>query len=121
MSRLLRSIAAECRLVVQAYLILQLEAYALLAAAIAGFLALTIVMFVILRVDWSAGAVLAPLRAVPGCCDYRAVPRTFSSDGATNERVGRKSWGQRTSPRHGFSRRVKEQRHALADCRCKWR
>jgi hypothetical protein len=77
-SRLLRSIAAECRLVVQAYLILQLEAYTLLAAAIAGFLALTIVMFVILRVDWSAGAVLAPLRAVPGCSDYRAAAPNLS-------------------------------------------
>jgi inner membrane protein len=38
------------------YLILQLEDYALLAGAILGFLALTIVMFVTLRVDWSAGA-----------------------------------------------------------------
>jgi len=37
------------------YLILQLEDYALLAGAILGFLALTIVMFVTLRVDWSAG------------------------------------------------------------------
>jgi hypothetical protein len=35
------------------YLILQLEDYALLAGAILGFLALTIVMFVTLRVDWS--------------------------------------------------------------------
>jgi inner membrane protein len=35
------------------YLILQLEDYALLAGAILGFAALTIVMFVTLRVDWS--------------------------------------------------------------------
>lgn len=35
------------------YLILQLEDYALLAGAILGFLALTIVMFATLRVDWS--------------------------------------------------------------------
>jgi inner membrane protein len=35
------------------YLILQLEDYALLAGAILGFVALTIVMFVTLRVDWS--------------------------------------------------------------------
>ena len=38
------------------YLILQLEDYALLAGAILGFLALTIVMFATLRVDWSASA-----------------------------------------------------------------
>jgi inner membrane protein len=38
------------------YLILQLEDYALLAGAILGFLALTVVMFVTLRVDWSGGA-----------------------------------------------------------------
>jgi inner membrane protein len=37
------------------YLILQLEDYALLAGAILGFVALTIVMFVTLRVDWSGG------------------------------------------------------------------
>jgi inner membrane protein len=45
------------------YLILQLEDYALLAGAILGFLTLTIVMFVTLRVDWSgagAGARPAP-------------------------------------------------------------
>ena len=35
------------------YLILQLEDYALLAGAIVGFVALAIVMFVTLRVDWS--------------------------------------------------------------------
>ena len=35
------------------YLILQLEDYALLAGAILGFAALTVVMFVTLRVDWS--------------------------------------------------------------------
>jgi len=35
------------------YLILQLEDYALLSGAILGFLALTILMFVTLRVDWS--------------------------------------------------------------------
>jgi len=38
------------------YLILQLEDYALLAGAILGFVALTVVMFVTLRVDWSGGA-----------------------------------------------------------------
>jgi inner membrane protein len=43
------------------YLILQLEDYALLAGAILGFLALTIVMFVTLRVDWSGGS--APYRS----------------------------------------------------------
>jgi inner membrane protein len=43
------------------YLILQLEDYALLAGAVLGFLALAIVMFVTLRVDWSG----APARAVP--------------------------------------------------------
>jgi inner membrane protein len=37
------------------YLILQLEDYAPLAGAILGFVALTIVMFVTLRVDWSGG------------------------------------------------------------------
>jgi inner membrane protein len=42
------------------YLILQLEDYALLAGAILGFVALTIVMFVTLRVDWS-GATARPL------------------------------------------------------------
>jgi inner membrane protein len=43
------------------YLILQLEDYALLAGAVLGFLALAIVMFVTLRVDWSGGSV----RAIP--------------------------------------------------------
>lgn len=38
------------------YLILQLEDYALLAGAILGFVALTTVMFVTLRVDWSGGS-----------------------------------------------------------------
>ena len=38
------------------YLILQLEDYALLAGAILGFVALTVVMFVTLRVDWSGTA-----------------------------------------------------------------
>jgi inner membrane protein len=38
------------------YLILQLEDYALLAGAMLGFVALAIVMFVTLRVDWSGGA-----------------------------------------------------------------
>jgi len=38
------------------YLILQLEDYALLAGALLGFLALTIVMFVTLRVDWSGSS-----------------------------------------------------------------
>jgi inner membrane protein len=42
------------------YLILQLEDYALLAGAMLGFVALTIVMFVTLRVDWS-GAAARPL------------------------------------------------------------
>jgi inner membrane protein len=37
------------------YLILQLEDYALLAGAVLGFAALTVVMFVTLRVDWSGG------------------------------------------------------------------
>ena len=45
------------------YLILQLEDYALLAGAILGFLALTIVMFVTLRVDWSGAS--ASARPVP--------------------------------------------------------
>ena len=38
------------------YLILQLEDYALLAGAILGFVALTTVMFVTLRVDWSGAS-----------------------------------------------------------------
>jgi inner membrane protein len=38
------------------YLILQLEDYALLAGAMLGFAALTAVMFVTLRVDWSGSA-----------------------------------------------------------------
>jgi inner membrane protein len=38
------------------YLILQLEDYALLAGAILGFVALAIVMFVTLRVDWSGSS-----------------------------------------------------------------
>jgi inner membrane protein len=38
------------------YLVLQLEDYALLAGAILGFVALTVVMFVTLRVDWSGTA-----------------------------------------------------------------
>lgn len=38
------------------YLIRQLEDYALLAGAILGFVALAVVMFVTLRVDWSGGA-----------------------------------------------------------------
>jgi inner membrane protein len=42
------------------YLILQLEDYALLAGAILGFVALTTVMFVTLRVDWSGGAAPRP-------------------------------------------------------------
>lgn len=37
------------------YLILQLEDYALLAGAVAGFLMLSAVMFLTLRVDWSGG------------------------------------------------------------------
>jgi inner membrane protein len=41
------------------YLILQLEDYALLAGAVLGFVALTVVMFVTLRVDWSGGAARA--------------------------------------------------------------
>jgi inner membrane protein len=39
------------------YLILQLEDYALLAGAVLGFVALTLVMFVTLRVDWSGAGV----------------------------------------------------------------
>jgi inner membrane protein len=39
------------------YLILQLEDYALLAGAMLGFVALTAVMFVTLRVDWSGAGV----------------------------------------------------------------
>jgi inner membrane protein len=35
------------------YLILRLEDYALLAGALLGFAALTVVMFVTLKVDWS--------------------------------------------------------------------
>ena len=35
------------------YLILKLEDYALLAGALLGFSALTVVMFATLRVDWS--------------------------------------------------------------------
>jgi inner membrane protein len=42
------------------YLILQLEDYALLAGAILGFVALTVVMFVTLRVDWSGEAAARP-------------------------------------------------------------
>jgi inner membrane protein len=38
------------------YLILQLEDYALIAGAIAGFLMLATVMFATLKVDWSGGA-----------------------------------------------------------------
>lgn len=37
------------------YLILKLEDYALLAGAMLGFAALTVVMFATLRVDWSGG------------------------------------------------------------------
>ncbi len=39
------------------YIILQLEDYALLAGALLGFAAMTIVMFATLRVDWSGGSV----------------------------------------------------------------
>jgi len=39
------------------YVILQLEDYALLAGAMLGFVALTVVMFVTLRVDWSGAGV----------------------------------------------------------------
>jgi len=38
------------------YIILQLEDYALLAGALLGFAAMTIVMFATLRVDWSGGS-----------------------------------------------------------------
>jgi inner membrane protein len=41
------------------YLILRLEDYALLAGAIGGFLALTVVMFATLRVDWSGRKAMA--------------------------------------------------------------
>jgi inner membrane protein len=42
------------------YLILRLEDYALLAGAVLGFLALTVVMFVTLRVDWSSSSARQP-------------------------------------------------------------
>jgi inner membrane protein len=42
------------------YLILRLEDYALLAGAILGFMALTVVMFVTLRVDWSSTSARQP-------------------------------------------------------------
>jgi inner membrane protein len=47
------------------YLILNLEDYALLAGAILGFVALTVIMFATLRIDWSgrAGAATAPVPA----------------------------------------------------------
>ena len=45
------------------YLILQLEDYALLAGAILSFVALTIVMFATLRVDWSGGGLRKPADA----------------------------------------------------------
>lgn len=45
------------------YLILKLEDYALLAGAILGFIALTTVMFVTLRVDWSGRQAPAPVPA----------------------------------------------------------
>lgn len=46
------------------YLILQLEDYALLAGALLGFVALTLVMFTTLKVDWSGGnARAAPVPA----------------------------------------------------------
>jgi inner membrane protein len=44
------------------YFILQLEDYALLAGALLGFAAMTIVMFATLKVDWSGGA-LKPAEA----------------------------------------------------------
>jgi inner membrane protein len=44
------------------YTILQLEDYALLAGAILGFAALTIVMFVTLRIDWSGGDPVRPVQ-----------------------------------------------------------
>jgi inner membrane protein len=43
------------------YLILQLEDYALLAGAMLGFVALAIVMFVTLRVDWSGNSARQPV------------------------------------------------------------
>jgi inner membrane protein len=46
------------------YLVQQLEDYALLAGSIVGFLALTVLMFVTLRVDWS-GAQNSPLQPAP--------------------------------------------------------
>jgi len=45
------------------YLILQLEDYALLAGALLGFVALTLVMFTTLRVDWSGAARRLPMPA----------------------------------------------------------
>jgi inner membrane protein len=44
------------------YFILQLEDYALLAGALLGFAALTVVMFATLRVDWSGRALSPPAR-----------------------------------------------------------
>jgi len=45
------------------YLILQMEDYALLAGAIAGFVILTVVMFATLQVDWSGRGKQAPTPA----------------------------------------------------------
>lgn len=46
------------------YFILQLEDYALLAGALLGFVALTLVMFMTLKVDWSGGSArMAPVPA----------------------------------------------------------
>lgn len=48
------------------YLLLQLEDYALLAGAIAGFVLLTATMFATLRVDWSGDAPEAEPAKLPG-------------------------------------------------------
>lgn len=45
------------------YMVLQLEDYALLAGALVGFVALTVVMFATLRVDWSGARTEAGARA----------------------------------------------------------
>lgn len=47
------------------YLILQLEDYALVAGAVAGFIMLTAAMFLTLRVDWSGGGTRAGSTAAP--------------------------------------------------------
>ena len=48
------------------YSILQLEDYALLAGAVLGFVALTVVMFATLSVDWSGTGIAPPQEAQRG-------------------------------------------------------